>query len=97
MSVEPDVLFYMSILGAVMGVGQLCYGVWLLRQPEPPKKLVGCVMQGAGLGWMGAAATFYLASGYDWALMAGLGVLFAGASIGSVTGMRYMKTQGGAQ
>jgi hypothetical protein len=87
----------LAILGAVMGVGQLCYGVWLLGQAEPSKKFVGYVMQAGGLGWLGAAATFYFASGYDWALIAGLGVLFAASSIGAVNGMRYMKTQGDAQ
>jgi hypothetical protein len=93
MSVEPDVLFYMSILFAALGVGEFFYGVWLLNRDDKKMKFIGSVMQGSGLGFMAAAAIFHFTGGYDWALIAGLVAVGIGSTTGTLTGARFVKVQ----
>ena len=94
MSVDPDVLFYMSILFAVVGVAEFFLGVWLLSQADKSKKFVGSVMQGSGLGFMAAGAIFHFAAGNDWALIAGLVAVGVGSTTGALTGVRFVRAQG---
>ena len=94
MNVEPDVLFYMSILFAVVGFAEFCLGVWLLGQANKTKKFAGRVMQGSGLGFMAAGAIFHFAVGNDWAFIAGLVAVGVGSTTGALTGVRFVRAQG---
>ena len=93
MSVDPDVLFYMSILFAVVGVVELFLGVWLLGQADKNKKFAGSVMQGSGLGFVAAGAIFHFAAGNDWAFVAGLVAVGVGSTTGALTGARFVKVR----
>ena len=95
MSVAPDVLFYMTIFVPLVGAVEFLLGVWQFNQADNAKKFVGCVLQGSGLGFMAAGAVFYLAKGFDWALLAGLGVMVCGSMGGSLSGIRFAKKQRG--
>jgi hypothetical protein len=94
MSIEPDVLFYMPILFAVLGAGVFLLGVWQLNQADNMKKFVGCVLQGSGLGVMGASAIFYFAKGYDWAFIAVVAVVGICSTFGALSGFPFLKAQG---
>jgi hypothetical protein len=97
MAMDPATLQIFAVIAVVMGVGQLFYGVSLLRSAEASKQMVGCVMQGGGLGWLAAAAIAYLARAQDWAFMVALGAMLAGSGIGTLTGVRRMKARGNDQ
>jgi hypothetical protein len=94
MSVEPDVLFYVSILFAVVGVAEFILGVWLLSQADKNKKFPGSVIQGSGLGFMAGAAILHFAAGHDWVLIAGLAAVGVGSTTGALSGVRYLKVRG---
>jgi hypothetical protein len=97
MGLDPATLQIFAVIAAVMGVGQLFYGVSLLRSAEASKQMVGCVMQGGGMGWLVAAAIVYLARTQEWAFLAALGAILAGSGIGTLTGARRMKARGDSQ
>jgi len=94
MSVDPDVLFYVSILFAVAGAAEFVLGVWLLSQADKNKKFPGSMMQGSGLGFMAGAAIIHFAGGYDWAFVAGLVAVGVGSTAGALSGARYLKVRG---
>jgi hypothetical protein len=93
---DPMAMQYFAAIAAVLGIGELIYGVTLLRSAENPKKLLGCVMQGGGMGWLAAAAISYLARMFDWAFMAAIVAAIAGSGIGTLIGVRSFKAVGGA-
>ena len=94
MSVEPDVLNYMSILVGVVGAVEFVLGVWLKGQADKNKKFTGSILRGSGLGFVAAGAIFHFAAGYDWALIAGLAAAGVGSTTGALTGVRFVKAQG---
>lgn len=91
---DPQTLQVFSYIAAVVGLGQLIYGVMLTRSTDPAKQFISCVMQAGGIGFLICAAICYFASGYDWALTAGLGSFAVVSVIGSVVGLKTIKARG---